>query len=154
MRASREPRLLDAAAGQQAGNRIRRQRDHLRELVRELRDAAGVLLAERLLLHGAKDQGHADELALVVLHRCGQEAAEERTVGFVAHAVADDRLRSVAALDQEGVGDAFEHAAHFGGILGSAVEIEVVARRRRERNRVAGHALLRFEQELSNCRRR
>ena len=63
-------------------------------------------------------------------------------------------IPSVAALDQEGVRDVFEDVAHLGAIGAGAVEVEVIARRRREGKRVARHALLRFEQELPYRRRR
>ena len=54
-----------------------------------------------------------------------QEAADQRAVRFIADAVADTRLRAVAAFEQERVRDVFEDAAHLGGILAGAVEIEV-----------------------------
>ena len=145
---------LDAAARQQAGHRIRRQRDDLRQLMREQTDGPRVVFAERLLLHRAEDQRDAGELRLVVLDRDGEEAADQRTVRFVAHAVADHRLGPVAAFEQEGIGDAFQNAAHLGGVAGGAVEVEMIARGRRERDGVTRHALLRLEEELSDRRGR
>jgi len=38
--------------------------------------------------------------------------------------------------------------AHLRGIGGGALEFEMIARRRRERDRVARHALLRLEEKL------
>ena len=146
--------FLDAAARQQAGHGIARQRDDFRQLMRELSNRAGVLLAERLLLHRAEDQGDAGQLRLFVLDRYCEEAAHQRSVCLVAHAIADDRLGSVAAFEQEGIRDAFQDAADLGGVGGGAVEVEMVARRRRERDRVTGHAQLRFEEELPDRRGR
>ena len=122
--------------------------------MRELSNRAGVLLAERLLLHRAEDQRDAGQLRLFVLDRDREEAADQRSVRFVAHAIADDRLGSVAAFEQEGIRDAFQDAAHFGGVGSGAVEVEMVARGRRERDGVTGHALLRFEEELPDRRGR
>ena len=122
--------------------------------MRELSNRAGVLLAERLLLHRAEDQRDAGQLRLFVLDRDCEEAADQRSVRFVAHAIADDRLGSVAAFEQEGIRDAFQDAAHLGGVGGGAVEVEMVARGRRERDGVTGHALLRFEEELPDRRGR
>jgi hypothetical protein len=146
--------LLDAAASQQSRHGIVRQRDDLRQLVREHSERPRVLFAERLLLHRAKEQRYACELRLVVLDSDRQEAPEQRSVRFVAHAIADDRLGPVAAFEQEGIRHGFQHVAHVVRVGGGAVEIEMVARRRRERDRVTGHALLRFEEELSDRRGR
>ena len=122
--------------------------------MREHSDRARFLFAERLLLHRAEEQRDAGELRLVVLDADGEEAADQRAVRFVAHAIAHDRLGAVTAFEQERVGDAFEDAAHLGGVGGGAVEIEMVARRRREGDGVTSHALLRLEEELPDCRRR
>jgi len=146
--------FLDATARQQAGHGVRGQRDDFRQLVGELADGARVFLAESRLLHRAEDQHYAGELRFLVLDPDRQEAAEQRAILLVAHAIADDRLGSVTALEQKGIRDVLQDLAHVGGIGSAAVEFEVVARGRCERDGVTRHALLRFEEKLPDRRGR